>query len=86
MAGEAGKNGVAQGAVVASVGTGLGTLFIWFLNAVGVELTPAGGAAVAGGVATITMYIVDHGIAGFGKLVWRGRDNVDAKRNGDKMK
>ena len=87
---ETGTNGgIAKGTVAASIGTGLGTLTIWFLNSVGVDLSPTANAALAGGIATITAYIAHHGVVGFGKLIWRGQDYVTKDGedgNGDKMK
>jgi hypothetical protein len=73
-------NGITTGAVAASVGTGLGTLVIWFLNSVGVDLPPAAGAALAGGIATITAYITSHGVVGFGQLIWRGSDYMEEQK------
>jgi putative flippase GtrA len=72
-------NGIKSGAALAGVGTGLGTLIIWLLNTVGVDLPPAASAAVAGGVATLTVYVMNHGLVGFGQMVWRGKDYVEEK-------
>jgi hypothetical protein len=80
------SDGLKTSAVLAGAGTGLGTLVIWLLNVVGIDLPPAASAALAGGIATITVYVVDHGLVGFFKLVWLGKDyeleETDHSRNG----
>lgn len=73
------SNGLKTSAALAGVGTGLGTLVIWLIHLAGLDLSPAASAAIAGGIATMTVYIVDHGILGFGRLMWRGRDYVEEK-------
>lgn len=62
---------------IAGIGTGLATIVVWLLHFINVDFPPAVDAAIAGGVASLTVYVVDHGLLGVGHLIWRGRDYVE---------
>lgn len=54
-------------------GAGLGTLLVWLLTRyTSVDLSPEAAAGIAGGIATIILFLGRNGLKGAWKIVWGG--------------
>lgn len=59
-------------ATAAAGGSGAGVLLVWVLSAVGADISPEAGAAIAGAIATVVLYVGRNGVKGTFDRIWKG--------------
>ncbi len=55
-------------------GAGLGTLLVWILGLIGLDLSPEMASAIAGLLAGAVLFVGRNGIAGTWRKLWSGSD------------
>lgn len=56
-----------------SSGVGGGVVVVYALTLVGIDVDPMVGAAIAGVISAVVLYVGREGVRGLFRLVWRGR-------------
>ncbi len=52
--------------------TGFGVIVVWLLGHFGVDIGAEAGAAIAGGAATVVLFVGHRGLRNVLKIVWNG--------------
>lgn len=63
-------------AAVAGGGTGLAVFVVWLAGHLHVALSAEDGAVIAGGLATIVLFIGRNGVKGLWRRIWDGQDGL----------
>jgi len=63
-------------AAVAGGGTGLAVFVVWLAGYLHLSLSAEDGAAIAGGLATVVLFVGREGIKGAWKRIWGGQDGL----------